>query len=55
MRLPQLLAGWRVVDRIGWDAARVSQHVDAHRTYAPVFVLERPLGSEVHQRDVEEL
>jgi hypothetical protein len=45
IRLPLLLDGWEVVDRVGWDDARLAAEASYLRTYEPVFVLRKPPDS----------
>ena len=38
-RLPLMLEGWDVVERVGWDEARLTQEANYRQSYEPVFVL----------------
>jgi hypothetical protein len=39
LRLPLLLEGWEVVDRIGWEEERLEFPANWRQTYEPVFIL----------------
>eukprot|EP01063_Lacrimia_lanifica_P014798 TRINITY_DN21351_c0_g1_i1.p2 TRINITY_DN21351_c0_g1~~TRINITY_DN21351_c0_g1_i1.p2 ORF type:complete len:267 (+),score=108.35 TRINITY_DN21351_c0_g1_i1:64-864(+) len=47
LRLPRLLEGWEVVDRVGWDEAKLSAPADFRRSYEPVLVLRKPGETEL--------
>jgi SAM-dependent methyltransferase len=42
VRLPLLLDGWEVVDRVGWLESRLEAPANWRQTYEPVFVLRKP-------------
>eukprot|EP01064_Diplonema_japonicum_P019160 TRINITY_DN27863_c0_g1_i1.p1 TRINITY_DN27863_c0_g1~~TRINITY_DN27863_c0_g1_i1.p1 ORF type:complete len:286 (+),score=73.08 TRINITY_DN27863_c0_g1_i1:38-859(+) len=44
IRLPMLLKGWEVVDRIGWDEAKLTAEASWRQTYEPILVLRKPAG-----------
>ena len=45
VRLPVLLQGWEVVERVGWEEDRLSaQSMNVMDTYEPVFVLRKSSG-----------
>ena len=39
IRLPMLLVGWTILDRIGWKDELLDMDADFRRTYEPVFIL----------------
>ena len=41
IRLPRLLAGWEVVEKVGWSELKLHAPADHRRRYEPIFVLER--------------
>eukprot|EP00962_Isochrysis_galbana_P004952 scaffold1365_cov121-Isochrysis_galbana.AAC.1 len=41
LRLPLLLSGWEEVERVGWDAGKLTEPADARVSYEPLFVLRR--------------
>jgi SAM-dependent methyltransferase len=43
IRLPLLLEGWEIVDRVGWNDRKVTQDANWRQTYEPIIVLRRPL------------
>ncbi len=43
IRLPLLLEGWEVVERIGWIESKISQQANWRQTYEPIFVLRKPV------------
>lgn len=45
VRLPLLLDGWEVVDRIGWVESALEEQVDWRRSFEPVFVLRKPIST----------
>lgn len=51
LRLPLLLDGWTVIDRVGWEDYRVTQEADWKRTYEPILVLQ-PGTLPVHEREL---
>eukprot|EP01038_Epipyxis_sp_PR26KG_P005796 gene5796-8000_t len=47
IRLPYLLSGWEVVEKIAWNEQRISQDANWRQTYEPVFVLKKPMEGEL--------
>lgn len=46
VRLPHLLAGWRIVDVFGWNASMLDdRRIPEHRAYEPVWVLQMPTAA----------
>lgn len=43
VRLPILLAGWEVVDKVGWLESRLEAPANWRQTYEPVIVLRKPI------------
>jgi SAM-dependent methyltransferase len=43
-RLPKLLQGWEVVERLGWEEERLDMDNNFRMSYEPLFVLRRPVG-----------
>jgi SAM-dependent methyltransferase len=41
VRLPLLLEGWEVLDRVPWDEEKLSKSANWRQTYEPVFVLKK--------------
>lgn len=55
IRLPLLLRGWEVVDRIGWDDEKVDQPANWRQTYEPILILRPQLDdSPSNIRDKDE-
>ena len=46
-RLPLMLKGWDVVERIGWDEQKLTRDANYRQSYEPVFVLS-PLHDTKH-------
>ena len=43
IRLPLLLKGWKILDKIGWDESMLDKEANYRQTYEPVFILEKEL------------
>jgi SAM-dependent methyltransferase len=46
IRLPHILHGWEVVDRVGWDESRLEAQANWRQTYEPIFILKRNASTE---------
>jgi hypothetical protein len=42
IRLPMMLRGWVVVDRLFWDEARLNIASNYRQSYEPIFILQKP-------------
>ena len=45
IRLPLLLDGWDVVDKIGWKEEKMTKSVENKKSYEPIFILKKPKAS----------
>jgi len=54
LRLPLLLATWRIEKVIGWDIRKIDQKANWRQTFEPVFVLRKPCGEEGKEEEEEE-
>lgn len=45
LRLPRLLEGWEVLERVGWSEDLVDQQSHFTLAYEPVLILRKPTGS----------
>jgi hypothetical protein len=43
IRLPLLLQGWEVIDKIGWIEDKLITEASWRKTYEPVFILRKPM------------
>jgi len=42
IRLPMILRGWTVVDRLFWDEAKLTVASNYRQSYEPIFILQKP-------------
>lgn len=42
IRLPMMLRGWTVVDRLFWDEERLTKASNYRQSYEPIFILQKP-------------
>lgn len=45
IRLPLLLEGWDIVDRVGWDEDLLDRAANWRQTYEPIFILKPGFGN----------
>jgi hypothetical protein len=55
IRLPLLLEGWEVVDRIGWEEERLEKTANWRQTYEPVLILKPGATTVASVSEKEEL
>jgi hypothetical protein len=53
IRLPHLLKGWSVADKLPWFEERMTATANWRQTYEPIFVLRLELNSMTHAEEVE--
>ena len=41
IRLPLLLDGWDVIDRLGWQSKKLNEDTNFRKSYEPVFILQK--------------